>query len=89
MPIMSVLQRSKLRNQEKLKEEYNEHHTQKQNVREIKNMYKNSAENDPTHVAATFDLQQVLYLPITNHVSLFYSRRISNYTLTVYQLHIT
>jgi len=37
-------------------------------------------------VAVTFDLEQVLYSPKVNVISLFYKRKLSCYNLTIYNL---
>jgi hypothetical protein len=69
-----------------LKEKYDKHILQKDTVRSIKEKCKKLAENDNTHLAAVFDLQQVIYLPISNENALFYKNRLSNYNLTIYNL---
>lgn len=69
-----------------LKEIFEKHVSEKKKVREIKEECKQKASKDETVLSATFDLQQVLYLPISNESALFYKRRLSNYNLTFYNL---
>lgn len=51
-------------------------------------MIKDKAKHETSDnvAVATFDLQQVIYLPQTNDNQLFYKRRLANYNLTMYEL---
>ena len=69
-------------NKQKGLEELFLHHTkEKETVRLLKDKAKK--ETDDSVAVATFDLQQVIYLPQTNGNQLFYKRRLANYNLTV------
>lgn len=71
----------------KLKEKYDKHTKEKQTVRQLKDTDKQaaSAEN-PKLVCASFDLQQVMFLPITKEVAIFYKRQLSVYNFTIYNI---
>lgn len=71
---------------EKLQDRYQKHIAEKTKVREIKDLCKQSAKRDPTLLCATFDLQQVLHLPISKESAVFYKRRLANYNLTFYNI---
>ena len=71
---------------ERLRPNYEEHTFQKDKVREIKTQMKERAKKDRHFCAATFDLQQVMYLPQSNRCEIFYKRRLSCYNFTVYEL---
>lgn len=47
---------------------------------------KERAKVDEKFLVATFNLQQVLYLPISKRCELFYRRKLSCYNITVYNL---
>ena len=66
--------------------DYNEHHRRKCRVRQLKSDHKKIAQDDPSVVAATFNLEQVLLCPKLAVSSLFYRRKLATYTLTVYGL---
>lgn len=66
--------------------QFQEHQKEKKLSREIKNEFKTSDQRDNTLCVATFDLMQTLLLPITNHSSVFYSRRLSMYNEMIYEL---
>lgn len=53
-------------------------------VRRMKNEMKENMVDDTSCVCATFDLQQVILLPIAAESQLFYHRRLTNYNLSVY-----
>lgn len=58
-------------------------------AREEKEVDEEKAAVDPSFDqkrAATFDLQQVIFLPKKNRSEVFYKRRLSCYNLTVYDL---
>lgn len=67
-----------------LQEIFLQHTKEKEAVRLKKDNAKR--ETDDSVAVATFDLQQVIYLPQTNDNQLFYKRRLANYNLTVYDL---
>ncbi|CAH2009413.1 unnamed protein product, partial [Acanthoscelides obtectus] len=54
-----------------LEKDYLAHILEKETVSEVKNSCKEKAKNDTKAICATFDLQQVIYLPISNHCSVF------------------
>lgn len=70
----------------KLKDLYDKHNSEKTKVRELKNECKLRASTDENFVCGTFDLQQVLYLPISKEAALFYKSRLSNFNLTYYDI---
>ena len=59
---------------------------EKTRVIELKNSCKNEAMESETTVCASIDLQQAIYLPISNESKIFYRRRLSIYNLTVYDI---
>lgn len=61
-----------------------DHQRQKQAVRDKKKEAKEDP--DPMNMCATFDMQQVIFLPKTNDSMIFYKRRLANYNLTIYDL---
>ena len=67
-------------------EKYKVHLEEKELVRKIKEDSKSLATREVYHTAAIFDLQQVLYLPMSNHADIFYRRRLSVYNFTLYNL---
>lgn len=67
-----------------LMETFLQHTKEKEAVRLKKDKAKRETDNNVA--VATFDLQQVLYLPKTNDNQLFYKRRLANYNLTMYDL---
>ncbi|XP_012940161.1 uncharacterized protein LOC106012278 [Aplysia californica] len=69
-----------------LREIYNRHEAEKQKVRQLKEDCKKMAQADHSILAGNFDLQQVIYLPISHEDALFYKRRLSNFNLTFYNL---
>ncbi|CAG4989572.1 unnamed protein product [Parnassius apollo] len=71
---------------EKLQNKYDAHIIEKEEVRRIKNECKNRAIQNITTCCASFDLQQVIYLPQSNESALFYKRRLANYNFTIYDL---
>lgn len=72
--------------QEAVKDRYEKHIKEKEKVRRIKSAMKERAKVDGKFLAANFDLQQVLYLPISKRCELFYKRKLSCYNFTVYNL---
>ncbi|GFO25542.1 hypothetical protein PoB_005204700 [Plakobranchus ocellatus] len=44
------------------------------------------ASENPKTCAAVFDLQQVIYTPKSHHSSIFYKRRLANYSFTIFDL---
>lgn len=66
---------------------YERHIAEKNKVRELKEQSKQKAKDHHKVVkCATFDLQQVIYLPKSNESALFYKRRLSNFNLTFYDV---
>lgn len=70
----------------RLKATYEEHTKTKNAIREIKKSCKTAAENDPKVVCCCFDLQQVIYLPMSSDGAVFYKRRFAVYNLTFYDV---
>lgn len=71
---------------EKLQERFTTHIKEKEKIRDIKDKCKNDSQNHPKVISAVFDLQQVIYLPISNNSKVFYKNRLSNYNFTIYNL---
>lgn len=70
-----------------LEQRYKKHIAEKNEVRRLKDECKIRAiSNGPTFLCATFDLQQVIYLPISKESAIFYKRRLSNFNLTFYNI---
>lgn len=69
-----------------LKDRYDHHIAEKKKVREIKDACKKESKLDPTVLCANFDLEQVMYLPMSKENALFYKRRLSNFNLTFYNI---
>ena len=69
---------------EKLAETYHRHTAEKVKVRDIKSTLKVST--DPSEVVASFDLEQVIYLPKSNRCEIFYKRRLSCYNFTIFDV---
>lgn len=67
-----------------LEERYNIHIREKNAVRKIKEELKNNA--NVLHACAVFDLQQVLFLAISNNNKLFYRRRLACYNFITYDI---
>lgn len=67
---------------------YNEvkHIAEKEQVRKIKKKLKEEGEKDPTVLVGSFDLQQVIHLPITKESAVFYKRRLAAFNLTFYNI---
>jgi len=65
---------------------YSCHLKEKTAVRDLKARCKQKCAAEEDYSCAVFDLQQVIYLPASNHSALFYKRRFSNYNLTVYNI---
>ena len=70
----------------KMKETYDRHMTNKDLARDSKEQDKTLAQVSATHETACFDLQQVLTLPHGKSSSLYFTRRLNNFNLTVYSL---
>jgi len=72
---------------QKLKDRYEKHCDEKNKIKEIKSCIKEKALKDNSEIAcASFDLQQVIYLPKSRESALFYKRRLANYNFTVYDI---
>lgn len=65
--------------QEAVKERFAKHVIEKETVRKIRNKMKERAKVDEKFLVATFDLQQVLYLHISQRCELFYRQKLSCY----------
>lgn len=70
----------------KLQDLFKEHTASKNAIRTIKHSSKDAAKNDPSLSCLCFDLQQVIYLPISNDGAIFYRRRFAVYNLTFYDI---
>lgn len=71
----------------KLKLKFEKHIAEKNKVREIKQNHKFRAlRKDNGFVCASFDLQQVIYLPASKESALFYKRRFANFNFTFYNI---
>ena len=66
------------------RQEYERHIQEKLSVREIKKGFKD--ENNEKRLVASFDLQQVIFLPRSNRCEIFYKRRLSCYNFSVYDV---
>ena len=71
---------------EKLQECFDRHIQEKTLVREKNEEMKTRALADDRCVSVNFDLQQVLYLPVSKRSELFYKRRLASYNFTIYNL---
>ena len=71
---------------EELREKYNAHIQEKEKVREIKLKLKECSSGNDDLLVGCFDLEQVLYLPMSNLSEIFYKRRLACYNFTVYEL---
>lgn len=72
--------------EEKLKicEKFKKHQQEKTLFRSERNKCKLASQQNPTTIqCATFDLQQVISLPISNENAVFYKRRLSAYNFTI------
>jgi hypothetical protein len=65
---------------------YERHIRNKNLSRQAKETDKNTAKTDLKYVSACFDLQQVITLPKANQSSMYYSRKLNNYNLSLYSL---
>ena len=65
---------------------FDTHVGEKEKVRELKNESKKKAMEYASILCATFDLQQVMYLPMSRESSICYKRRLSNYNLAFYNI---
>ena len=70
----------------KLEEKFNKHTEEKNTVRQLKEKSKQKAHEDNTFLCASFDLQQVIYLPCSNESAVFYKRRLSVFNFTFYNI---
>ncbi len=61
-----------------------EHLERKINIREMKENDKKLAENNPTMIYATFDLQTVLVLPFCQDSQVYYKRKLSLFNYTIF-----
>ena len=65
---------------------YQQHINEKDKVREIKRESKSTSQENPEIVTAVFDLQQVIYLPMSKRGEIFYKRRLACYNFTVFDI---
>lgn len=70
----------------KLEGKFNKHTEEKNAVRQQKEKSKQTAKEDTTFLCASFDLQQVIYLPCSNESAVFYKRRFSVFNFTFYNI---
>lgn len=71
---------------EKLKDRFDEHIAEKTKVREKKEECKQLAKDNQSILCGVFDLQQVIYVPISNDSSIYYKRRLSTFNFTFYDV---
>lgn len=71
---------------EQLKARFEKHVAEKMKVREIKQNIKTEALHNSQILCASFDLQQVIYLPQSKESAIFYKNRLANYNFTVYNI---
>ncbi|CAG9768645.1 unnamed protein product [Ceutorhynchus assimilis] len=71
---------------EDLKDRYEKHILEKQLVRQKKSESKEKAKTDSDILCAVFDLQQVIYLPISQESAIFYKSRMSVFNFTFYNV---
>ena len=71
---------------EKLKETFDIHISEKTKVRQLKEECKQQGIDNPNTLCANFDLQQVIYLPISKDSQIFYKRRLSIFNFTFYNV---
>lgn len=69
-----------------LKNRYSAHIAEKEAARELKSQCKKKAIEDDMTLCGVFDLQQVIYLPISKESAIFYKSRLSNFNFTFYDL---
>ena len=67
-----------------LRQEYERHIKEKVTVRGIKQALKE--ENNEKRLVASFDLEQVIFLPRSNRCEVFYKRRLSCYNFSVFNI---
>lgn len=68
-----------------LKGNYDAHIKRKEEANASKEEDKKRANNDKTFVSASFDLQKVLQIPVSDAGPVYYSRKLCVYNLTVYE----
>lgn len=68
-----------------LEKDYKAHIKRKEEANASKAEDKKRANNDSTFVSATFDLQKVLQIPVSDAGPVYYSRKLCVYNLTVYE----
>ena len=56
----------------------------KNESRQCQDHIKQNLQDNTTHAAAVFDMQEVLYSPNSDESSLYYKRKVNSYNLTVY-----
>ena len=71
----------------KIQTKYETHTAEKKAVRQLKEELKSKAKGDPKFLVASFDLQQVLYVPKSERGELFYKRKLACYNFTICEIH--
>lgn len=71
---------------QRLNHRFSLHDKEKNQFRCIRTKCKEQAKNDSTILCATFDMQQVINIPISMDNSVYYKRRLSVYNFTVYNI---
>lgn len=70
---------------EKQKEIYQNHILSKNNAKAYFLEEQKKRESDPTFLCASFDLEKVLNTPMGDNMNFYYSRKYSQYNLTIYE----
>lgn len=71
----------------KIQTKYEMHIAEKKAVRQLKEVLKSKAKDDSKFLVASFDLQQVLYVPKSLRGELFYKRKLACYNFTICEIH--
>lgn len=71
---------------ENLREEFENHHQEKEKVRALKKIAKEKALNNASVAFCCFDLQRVLYVPDGHASGFFYNSKLSTYNFTVFEM---
>lgn len=70
----------------RLAEKYKKHVQEKIKVRELKAIDKQRGIEDEHFLCSVFDLQQVIYVPISKENAIYYKSRLSTFNLTFYNI---
>ncbi|XP_072402172.1 uncharacterized protein [Diabrotica undecimpunctata] len=68
-----------------LEEDYRNHIMSKNDAAKAKEIDKSRSQDDPSFLSATFDLQSVLQIPSSDVSSMYYTRKVNMYNLTIYE----